>query len=60
MFEAQNDQFLAHYHKRSNVETVFSAIKRKFGASVRAKAAPAQINHELKIDPALWMRLKAV
>jgi transposase len=47
MFEAQNDQFLAHYHKRSNVETVFSAIKRKFGASVRAKTAPAQINEVL-------------
>jgi transposase len=46
-FEAQNDQFLAHYHKRSNVESAFSAVKRKFGASVRAKALPAQINEVL-------------
>jgi transposase len=27
MFEAQNEEFLAHYHKRSNVESVFSAVK---------------------------------
>jgi len=47
MFEAQNDQFLAHYHKRSNVESAFSSVKRKFGASVRAKAFPAQINEVL-------------
>jgi transposase len=26
MFEAQNDQFLAHYHKRSNVESTFSIL----------------------------------
>lgn len=47
MFEAQNDQFLAHYHKRSNVESTFSAVKRKFGASVRAKMFPAQVNEVL-------------
>ena len=47
MFEAQNDQFLAHYHKRSNVESAFSSVKRKFGASVRSKALPAQINETL-------------
>jgi transposase len=47
MFEAQNDQFLAAYHKRSNVESAISAIKRKFGASERAKALPAQINEVL-------------
>jgi transposase len=47
MFEAQNDQFLAHYHKRSNVESAFSSVKRKFGSSVRAKAFPAQVNETL-------------
>jgi transposase len=46
-FEARNDEFLAHYHKRSNVETTFSMIKRKFGASVRAKTTAAQINEVL-------------
>jgi len=36
--------FLEHYHKRSNVETVFSMIKAKFGSSVRAKTPVAQVN----------------
>ena len=44
MFEARNDEFLAAYHKRSNVESTFSALKRLFGASVRAKTLAAQIN----------------
>ena len=39
--------FLEHYHKRSNVETTFSMIKAKFGASVRAKTPVAQINEAL-------------
>jgi transposase len=47
MFEARNEEFLAHYHQRSNVESAFSALKRKFGASVRAKAFPAQVNEVL-------------
>jgi transposase len=47
MFEARNDEFLAHYHKRSNVESTFSMVKRKFGTSVRAKTLPAQINEVL-------------
>lgn len=47
MFEARNDEFLARYHQRSNVESTFSMIKRKFGASVRAKTFPAQVNEVL-------------
>jgi transposase len=39
--------FLEHYHKRSNVETAFSMIKGKFGASVRAKTPIAQVNEVL-------------
>jgi transposase len=46
-FEARNDEFLACYHKRSNVESTFSMVKRKFGASVRAKAFAAQVNEVL-------------
>ena len=40
-------EFTAHYHKRSNVETTFSMIKAKFGASVRAKTPVAQVNEVL-------------
>jgi transposase len=46
-FSAKNDEFLAHYHQRSNVETTFSMVKRKFGSSVRAKVFPAQVNEVL-------------
>ena len=46
-YNFNRDAFLAHYHKRSNVETAFSMIKMKFGASVRAKTPTAQINEVL-------------
>lgn len=35
------------YHRRSCVEAVFSAIKRKFGSAVRSIAATARINEVL-------------
>lgn len=47
LFMYRQPEFLAHYHKRSNVEATFSAIKRKFGASVRSKKFAAQVNEVL-------------
>jgi transposase len=47
MFLYRQDEFLAHYHKRSNVESTFSAIKRKFGGAVRSKRFTAQVNEIL-------------
>jgi hypothetical protein len=38
---------MAHYHKRSNVESAFSAIKRKFGDHVRARTPAAMVNESL-------------
>jgi transposase len=46
-YNFNRDCFLAHYHKRSNIETAFSMIKAKFGASVRAKTPTAQVNEVL-------------
>ncbi len=46
-FSFNREAFLQHYHKRSNVETVFSMIKAKFGSSVRAKTPTAQVNEVL-------------
>ena len=46
-FQFNRAEFLAHYHKRSNVETAFSMIKAKFGASVRSRKRPAQVNEVL-------------
>jgi len=36
-FNLHRDEFMARYHRRSNIESTFSMIKRKFGDSVRAK-----------------------
>ena len=46
-FTLRADDFNRHYHKRSNVETVFYMIKAKFGERVRAKTDTAQINEVL-------------
>jgi transposase len=46
-YSLNREDFLAHYHKRSNVESTFSAVKRLFGGSVRSKLLPAQLNEVL-------------
>ena len=47
LFMYKQPEFLAHYHARSNVEATFSAVKRKFGGSVRSKNPVAQVNEVL-------------
>jgi len=47
LFMYRQPEFLAHYHARSNVESTFSAMKRKFGGSVRSKNETAQVNEVL-------------
>lgn len=46
-FTEHRADFLAAYHKRSNVETTFSMIKRKFGDAVRSKTDVAMVNEAL-------------
>ena len=46
-FQYRREDFLQHYHRRSNVESTFSAIKRKFGDSVRSKCDFAMTNEVL-------------
>ncbi len=46
-FQLHNDEFLQHYHKRSNAETSVQMIKAKFGDAVRSKTWTAQINEVL-------------
>lgn len=46
-FQFKKDQYMDHYHKRSNVESTFSMIKRKFGDSVRSKTETAMTNEVL-------------
>ncbi len=46
-FQFKRTEFLQHYHKRSNVESTFSMIKRKFGDSLRSKTDTAMVNETL-------------
>ena len=47
LFQYKNDEFMTHYHKRSNAETVFHMVKMKFGDKVRSKNRVAQENELL-------------
>ncbi len=46
-FHFRREEFLAHYHKRSNVESTFSMIKAKFRDHVRSKTDVAMVNEVL-------------
>ncbi len=46
-FNFRKQEFLQHYHKRSNVESTFSMMKRKFGDSLRSKTDTAMVNESL-------------
>jgi hypothetical protein len=46
-FQFNQEEYMTHYHKRSNVESTFSAIKRKFGDSVMSKNPVAMVNEVL-------------
>jgi len=46
-FQLNNEEFLEHYHKRSNAESSVMMIKSKFGDSVRSRTWTAQVNEVL-------------
>ncbi|MGI6589479.1 MAG: IS5 family transposase [Candidatus Iainarchaeum sp.] len=46
-FQYNQEEFLEHYHKRSNVETTFHMIKSKLGDSLKSKNETAQKNELL-------------
>jgi transposase len=46
-FQFKRTEFLQHYHKRSNVESTFSMMKRKFGDGLRSKTDVAMTNETL-------------
>src|SRR5207244_1560481 len=43
LFKFKQEEYMTHYHKRSNVESTFSSIKRVFGDSVRSKTDAAMV-----------------
>jgi transposase len=46
-FQMNREEFMAHYHKRSNIEATNAAIKRKFGETIKSKTFTAQVNELL-------------
>jgi transposase len=46
-FQLNRDEFMEHYHKRSNIEATNAAIKRKFGETLKSKNPTAQVNELL-------------
>ena len=47
LFMHRREEFMEHYHKRSNIETAYSMIKGKFGSALRSKSDTGQINEAL-------------
>ncbi len=47
VYDKEREYFNKHYHKRSNAESVFNMIKRKFGAHLYSKSETGQINEVL-------------
>ncbi|MFL6245406.1 MAG: transposase, partial [Thermoanaerobaculia bacterium] len=47
LYSYRSEEFLPHYHRRSNVESTFSIIKRVFGDTLRSKNTEAQTNELL-------------
>lgn len=46
-FSYNQTEYMDHYHKRSNVESTFSSIKRKFGDSVMSRSDVGMVNEVL-------------
>lgn len=46
-FQLRNEEFMEHYHQRSNVETAFFMVKQKFGETLKSKNLIAQQNELL-------------
>jgi transposase len=47
LFHEHREEYLKHYHMRSNVESLFSMIKRKFSPTLLSKKEEARVNELL-------------
>ena len=46
-YNLHREEFLAHYHQRSNAESTFSMVKAKFRDHVRSRSGTAMVNEVL-------------
>jgi transposase len=47
LFMYRREEYMEHYHERSNMETAYSMIKGMFGSALRSKSDTGQINEAL-------------
>jgi hypothetical protein len=47
MFKSEEEEYMKHYHQRSNVEATFSMMKRNYGSAVRSTSDTAMLNEVL-------------
>ena len=47
LFNLNRDEYLSHYHKRSNAESTFSMVKAKFDDGLRSKTDVALANEAM-------------
>ncbi len=47
MYNLHQEEFMQHYHKRSNVESTMYMIKSKFGSSLKSRNRTGQVNEIL-------------
>lgn len=43
-YQYKQEEYMTRYHKRSNVESLFSAVKRKFSDHIRSRTPVAMVN----------------
>src|SRR5262249_1132889 len=46
-FQFKQEEYMQHYHKRSNIQRTNSMVKRKFGDQGRSRADTAMVNEAL-------------
>jgi hypothetical protein len=47
LYNFNRDEYLTHFHKRSNVESTLSMVKAKFGDHLRSKTDTAMVNEAI-------------
>jgi hypothetical protein len=47
LFMYSREEYMQHYHKRSNIKMAYSMINGKFGSALRSKGDMGQINEAL-------------
>jgi len=46
-YSLHREEYMMHYHRRSNIESTFSMVKSRFGERLRSRTRTAQVNEVL-------------